>query len=353
MWPKDASAVVVAFDNANPADPAYADGWANGDNGGFGFGPWGGLNAFTQEIDTAGYPDNNIGTPAFRYGAEYYTADRPFANPMTAGQSFKMDFDKHAYETEFAEGSYGEQDSLIRLSSVGGERFSFYDWIYQVTVNGVTTLYNANQAGEDQWGIGADSAFDNLNGGAPLPDNGDPNGILFLPNYSGPDSTDGFTFILDLPTIDTYRLRILDDNVTKVDVFGALRSTSGSPPNQVSLLGQGINALSMWFTPGDYDLGTPAAYFTNLTIESPGVSGDYNGNGTVDAADYLLWRKGGPLINDPTSGVDPSDYTYWRSRFGATSGSGTGFGSSIPEPCSWVLLLLVLCAAVCRRDTRF
>ena len=26
-----------------------------------------------------------------------------------------------------------------------------------------------------------------------------------------------------------------------------------------------------------------------------GVTGDYNGNGTVDAADYVLWRNGGPL----------------------------------------------------------
>ena len=27
----------------------------------------------------------------------------------------------------------------------------------------------------------------------------------------------------------------------------------------------------------------------------PGVAGDYNGNGVVDGADYVLWRKGGPL----------------------------------------------------------
>src|SRR3954447_13936782 len=49
---------------------------------------------------------------------------------------------------------------------------------------------------------------------------------------------------------------------------------------------------------------------------------DYNGNGIVDAADYVLWRKGGPLLNDATPGVDPDDYTTWRSQFG-NSGSGT------------------------------
>ncbi len=48
------------------------------------------------------------------------------------------------------------------------------------------------------------------------------------------------------------------------------------------------------------------------------VPGDFNNNGTVDAADYILWRKkngGGALPNDGgiTPGVTNSaDYTYWR-----------------------------------------
>src|ERR1700704_5913360 len=145
LQPTAASAVVVAFDNANPADPAYADGWNGGDNGGFGFGPWGnGIDsAFTREIDTGGHPDNNIGTPAFRFGAEYYTADRPFANTLLAGQSFKIDLDKYAFDpADPPDGAYVEQDSLIRLNSTGGERFSFYDWIGKYTSGSSTTVYN-------------------------------------------------------------------------------------------------------------------------------------------------------------------------------------------------------------------
>ena len=46
---------------------------------------------------------------------------------------------------------------------------------------------------------------------------------------------------------------------------------------------------------------------------------DYNNNGVVDAADYVLWRKGGPLLNDATpDDVGPDDYAYWRYRFGGT-----------------------------------
>jgi hypothetical protein len=52
-------------------------------------------------------------------------------------------------------------------------------------------------------------------------------------------------------------------------------------------------------------------------INAPGgPTGDYNNNGVVDAADYVLWRKGGTLQNDPTPGVQPADYDVWRANFG-------------------------------------
>lgn len=73
----------------------------------------------------------------------------------------------------------------------------------------------------------------------------------------------------------------------------------------------------------------------------PGVAGDYNGNGMVDAADYVLWRKGSALLNEgATPGSNtPEDYTFWRSRLGATSGSGATFGTTVPEPSGVVLLV--------------
>jgi autotransporter-associated beta strand protein len=92
-------------------------------------------------------------------------------------------------------------------------------------------------------------------------------------------------------------------------------------------------------------------YFTGsgvLTVLPSGVPGDYNGNGVVDAADYVLWRNGGPLQNEVVSSgtVDAADYDAWRARFGNTSGSGSALvhGSNVPEPLAASLLAI---AALC------
>jgi hypothetical protein len=77
----------------------------------------------------------------------------------------------------------------------------------------------------------------------------------------------------------------------------------------------------------------------------PGLNGDYNNNGVVDAADYVVWRQSlgqsVTLPNDTTPGtVTQADYTVWRSNFGATSGSGSGLlvGGKVPEPASVLLI---------------
>jgi hypothetical protein len=77
----------------------------------------------------------------------------------------------------------------------------------------------------------------------------------------------------------------------------------------------------------------------------PPVIGDYNGNGVVDAADYVVWRK-----IDGT----PAGYNAWRAHFGGPPGAGTGaanfselsraeaspYQTTAPEPSSALLLIL-------------
>jgi hypothetical protein len=90
------------------------------------------------------------------------------------------------------------------------------------------------------------------------------------------------------------------------------------------------------------------------------ILGDYNGNGGVDAADYVLWRNGGPLQNEAASiGImgqqilDQADYDFWRCRFGETSETGSA-PTSIPEPSTSMLLIgMLLLVATYRRPNRF
>ena len=73
-----------------------------------------------------------------------------------------------------------------------------------------------------------------------------------------------------------------------------------------------------------------------------GLAGDYNADGIVDAADYVVWRK------DPAAfGGDPAGYNTWTTNFGRTSGPGSGLGAgSVPEPASWLLGVLLLSGVV-------
>jgi hypothetical protein len=90
---------------------------------------------------------------------------------------------------------------------------------------------------------------------------------------------------------------------------------------------------------------------------APGIAGDYNNNGRVDAADYVLWRNGGPLQNETVTlgSTTPEDYAVWRSNFGNSAGSGAALGSStsVPEPGSLLLSLLtglgLIATYFCRR----
>lgn len=92
-----------------------------------------------------------------------------------------------------------------------------------------------------------------------------------------------------------------------------------------------------------------AAALTNdkfLNAMSVGAAnpGDYNDDGTVNAADYVLWRNSvgttTVLANDDIGGtIGQNHYAQWRSNFGKAGGSGS-VTAAIPEPISLSLVLV-------------
>jgi hypothetical protein len=91
--------------------------------------------------------------------------------------------------------------------------------------------------------------------------------------------------------------------------------------------------------------------FTFTLSAPPLVAGDYNNNGVVDGADYVIWRDTLTQVAVPAgTGADgsgngtvgPEDYDFWRARFGNVVGGGAGNGSAAPEPCGLTLSLLAI-----------
>jgi hypothetical protein len=114
-------------------------------------------------------------------------------------------------------------------------------------------------------------------------------------------------------------------------------------------------------------LGGPAAGLFTMTVGATGVvlqaaaglAGDYNGDGTVDATDYTVWRnhlgQTGGLQNDPIGGVIGADqYLQWKAHYGETvfSSAVSSAPQQVPEPRSWALLFLAAAIPLARRGMR-
>jgi hypothetical protein len=70
--------------------------------------------------------------------------------------------------------------------------------------------------------------------------------------------------------------------------------------------------------------------------DPPMLAGDFNGDGTVDAGDYVVWRKneGAPY--------DQDDYNDWRTNFGRSINDPEGSSlASVPEPAIGAMLAII------------
>ncbi len=163
------------------------------------------------------------------------------------------------------------------------------------------------------------------------------------------DTTHRAVFSFDASTANS-KLWIdpLDETSTSVEHTGAGTSI-GTVINRIIL--RQHNSFNGKQFVDNVVVGTTFAEVLNRP--SAGLLGDYNGNGVVDAADYVLWRKGGPLLNEAdTPGViNDADYAEWRARFGNPSGLGSG-SMAVPEPAAAVLVAYLFLFNAFRRNRR-
>jgi outer membrane protein assembly factor BamB len=92
---------------------------------------------------------------------------------------------------------------------------------------------------------------------------------------------------------------------------------------------------------------TGAAYVFDVSRNLV-LAGDFNTDGTVDAADYIVWRNGLETTYTQT------DYNTWRANFGRSAAAATAVagGNSIPpvpEPSTRAILAITILADYFRR----
>jgi autotransporter-associated beta strand protein len=87
-------------------------------------------------------------------------------------------------------------------------------------------------------------------------------------------------------------------------------------------------------------LGWSVNYDADSVTLAVTTAGDFNNNGKVDGADYVVWRKGlGTTFQQ-------SDYGVWRSNFGTP---GAAAAASVPEPAACSLVGLAALTLLARR----
>jgi hypothetical protein len=319
-WTSAIGYAQAAADNAS--NSVYNNGWQAGDDGGIGFGPWNFDGSYNNPLHfiNSSHPENDNGT-AWAISLDFPPRDlaragRSFDVPLQVGQTFSIVVDIPT-EHRFFKGY------TIKLNSGGGnicyggagctpgttpvERFALWSFHDQS---------NPNEWG--RWRV------------APSPN------PSFIPFYDE-DSDQGLRIDFKLTGAESYELKMMG-----LEPGGMMYTRTGALANP------GMGAIN-WIEFLHYDEATDPAlatdiYISSMQIISPPTTGDFDGDGDKDGADFLRWQRGLGITTGAALGqgdgngdgdVDAADLAAWKSQF-ATSVAAS---SNVPEAASLALAL--------------
>jgi hypothetical protein len=126
-----------------------------------------------------------------------------------------------------------------------------------------------------------------------------------------------------------------------IDVDGALNGIFSGLAEGATLGTFGGTDLQITYAGGDGN---------DVVLFAPGLLGDFNADGSADAADYAIWRKfEGTMAALPNDGglpatIDDDHYNLWRTKFGQIPGGVAAVSANdvVPEPSTPATLIMAL-----------
>jgi hypothetical protein len=167
------------------------------------------------------------------------------------------------------------------------------------------------------------------------------------------ESTPGFTANLDFDSVSSSGdTSVLTTNA--IAAAGSLSLAGGTSHTFEAMLTTAmVGSFSATYTLNFSDENLAGALNKSIILTLVGdviLAGDYNRDGSVDGADYVVWRRNDGQSVPAYSGadgngdstVDDADFDVWKANFGEVApGGGSGNLAGVPEPSS---ALLIACA---------
>jgi glycoprotein endo-alpha-1,2-mannosidase len=156
-------------------------------------------------------------------------------------------------------------------------------------------------------------------------------------------STEGLLFKRMLNEVAVPRVDPKADNILMINSFNEWHEDTQIEPTIIAPRTNVDNSTDQRYAQGYYYQGYGDLYL-NMLRAATTIAGDYNFNGVVDAADFIVWRNsfnqaGVDLAADGNHNnkIDTGDYDVWRAHFGQTAASGAGvagLNEAVPEPAA-------------------